>query len=396
MSTDIVRAIVLIQKRGDVMRGGSWFRSVRICAAAVTAAALAVGAPSAASAGGSGEGKRDVTVMTQNLYLGSSLDAALVPGITPEQFVAAVASIYGTVVATNFPLRAEKIADEIGAERPDLIGLQEVSKWTAAVTHAVPTTVEPTPPSFDFLKILTDALASRGLHYDVVVIAQHVSIPPVPLVAPQFGCRVTAADCTVAFQDRDVILRNHDAAGLDLDLSTAQAGNFATQASVPLLGQSLSFARGWAAVDGTFDGSKFRFVTTHLEVAEGPAFGQVQEQQARELVAGPLKTLRPVILVGDLNSAADGSTTGSYFTILKALFADAWWTNLLKHDPGFTCCQAPLLNNPTSTLDQRIDYVLTRLALPTSAHLLLGEIQGSPLPHWASDHAGLVATVHLF
>ena len=369
-------------------------RTLRVGVAAAIAVAFAFAAPAAAGAGGSGDGKRDVTVMTQNLYLGSNLDAALVPGITPEQFVAAVASIYGTVVATNFPLRAEKIADEIAAERPDLIGLQEVSNWTAAVTHAVPTPVEPTPPSFDFLEILTDALASRGLHYDVVVIAQHVSIPPAPLVAPQFGCRTTATDCTVAFQDRDVILRNRDVAGLALD--TSKAGNFATQATVQVLGRPLSFDRGWAYVDGTFDGSKFRFVTTHLEVAQPEAFAQVQEQQARELVAGPLKTLRPVILVGDLNSAADGSTTDSYFTILKALFVDAWWTNARRSDPGFTCCQQPLLNNPMSTLDERIDYVLTRLALPASAHLLLGEIQGSLLPHWASDHAGLIATVHLF
>jgi hypothetical protein len=54
------------------------------------------------------------------------------------------------------------------------------------------------------------------------------------------------------------------------------------------------------------------------------------------------------------------------------------------------------VNNPTSILDQRIDYALVRLALPTSAHLLLGEITGSSLPHWASDRAGLVATAHLF
>jgi endonuclease/exonuclease/phosphatase family metal-dependent hydrolase len=42
------------------------------------------------------------------------------------------------------------------------------------------------------------------------------------------------------------------------------------------------------------------------------------QEQADELVAGPLRTPRPVILVGDLNSPADGS----YATILKALFAE--------------------------------------------------------------------------
>ena len=31
---------------------------------------------------------------------------------------------------TNFPQRAEAIADEIEEKEPDLVGLQEVSKWT--------------------------------------------------------------------------------------------------------------------------------------------------------------------------------------------------------------------------------------------------------------------------
>jgi endonuclease/exonuclease/phosphatase family metal-dependent hydrolase len=375
------------------MRGVGRQRMLRLGVVAAIASAVAFAAPAAAGAdGGGGGGRRDVTVMTQNLYLGSSLDAALVPGITGPEFVAAVAKIYGTVLVTNFPLRAQTIADEVKAERPDLIGLQEVSNWIAEPTHA-----GPVPVSLDFLQILLDALKSRGLNYEAVVTADHASIGPVPLVAPQVGCGATATDCEVTFQDRDVILRNKDTLGLDV--TATKTGNFPTQATVQVLGQPLSFARGWAYLDGTFGGSRFRFVTTHLEVANPPQFGQIQEQQARELVAGPLKTLRPVILTGDLNSAADSRPgdpgfTDSYFTILKALFVDAWWTNL--HKPGFTCCQLELLNNPTSTLHERIDFVLTRLALPTSAHLDLGEIPTSPLPHWASDHAGLIATVHLF
>ena len=52
--------------------------------------------------------------------------------------------IYGTMLFTNFPVRAAKIADMIAAEEPELIGLQEVSTWVATPTHA-----GPTPPSFD-------------------------------------------------------------------------------------------------------------------------------------------------------------------------------------------------------------------------------------------------------
>ncbi|MFP5388448.1 MAG: hypothetical protein ACLGG5_04025, partial [Thermoleophilia bacterium] len=69
---------------------------------------------------GHGHGKRELTVMTQNMYLGSSLNPAL-EAKTPEAFVEAVARIYATVQYTNFPQRAEAIADEIQEQDPDLI-----------------------------------------------------------------------------------------------------------------------------------------------------------------------------------------------------------------------------------------------------------------------------------
>ena len=73
--------------------------------------------------------------MTRNLYLGSSLAPAI--GIDPAapdaglKFVGAVAEIYGTSVFTDFPTRATEIAAEIAETKPDLVGLQEVSRWTA-------------------------------------------------------------------------------------------------------------------------------------------------------------------------------------------------------------------------------------------------------------------------
>ena len=73
--------------------------------------------------------RTDLRVMTQNLYLGSSLAPALT-ATSPTAFVAAVAQIYSTVQYTDFPARAEAIADEIDANHPDLVGLQEVTNWT--------------------------------------------------------------------------------------------------------------------------------------------------------------------------------------------------------------------------------------------------------------------------
>ena len=61
--------------------------------------------------------RASLVVMTQNLYLGSSLAPALT-ATSPTAFVAAVAQIYTTVQYTNFPARAEAIADEIDANKP--------------------------------------------------------------------------------------------------------------------------------------------------------------------------------------------------------------------------------------------------------------------------------------
>src|SRR3954467_2657919 len=120
---------------GDPMRGAGWMRAVRGGIAAAVAVVVAVGGASAVSAGGDdgGGGGRDLKVMTQNLYLGSTLEPALTPpppGVPPDTaLVLAVRTIYANVVTTNLPARAAAIAKEVEAEGPDLIGLQEVSDW---------------------------------------------------------------------------------------------------------------------------------------------------------------------------------------------------------------------------------------------------------------------------
>src|SRR3954447_3807844 len=82
-----------------------------------------VSAPVAASAGNH---HTSVTVMTRNLYLGSDLTPALAAQ-SPLAFLGAVAQIWGNVLAADFPTRAGALADEVGANHPDLIGLEEVS-----------------------------------------------------------------------------------------------------------------------------------------------------------------------------------------------------------------------------------------------------------------------------
>ena len=347
-------------------------------------------------AGSAGAAKKaphpELTVMTRNLYLGSSL-APAIEAKTLEELVGAVAEIYGTAVYTDFPTRAGAIAAEVAATSPDLIGLQEVSNWTAAATPLAPGAA---PASFDFLAILLAALDDAGLSYSVAGVVDNALIGPLPLIAPDFGCRTITAtpggpvpDCVVTFADRDVILVNDDTAGLNV--GSARAGRYATQQVLNTPAGPLSFDRGWVAVNGRYQGKSFRFVNTHLETEDFPA---VQQAQAAEFLRGPAKGGQ-VIATGDFNSAADGSQTTSYAQLTApAAFTDAWTVN--SGDPGLTCCQNSTLTNATSTLRSRIDLILTRGPIRPLSAEVVGDVpfQASP-PLWASDHAGVVATVRI-
>ena len=181
-----------------------------------------------------------------------------------------------------------------------------------------------------------------------------------------------------------------------LDLRPAVSGRYAAQQTFPIPdsgGATLDFGRGWVYVDATLRGSKFRFLTTHLEVGE---FGAVQEAQAAELLAGPARTSRPLVTTGDFNSPADPtvSTTSTYADLTRRWFDDAWWVN--RRAPGYTCCQGALLANATSSLRTRIDLVLTRGIRKTYWAKVVGDQPiGTTAPRWASDHAGVVAKLRL-
>lgn len=330
--------------------------------------------------GGRGGGRAELTVMTQNLYLGSSLQPAVLAQSEGE-FLRAVATIWANVGTTDFPRRSEAIAAGIAHERPDLVGLQEVARWTRTDARTGESQV------LDFLEVLLADLAGAGASYSVAAVSDNAAIGPVPLAAP---CDGDLGDCLLTFRDRDVILVND--AVRRLRVTAAQSGRFTAQVVVPTPAGALSFDRGWAAVDGKLRGRPFRFVNTHLETDDFPP---VQEAQAVEFLAGPARARRSVarvIAVGDFNSPADGSTTASY-ELLTGSFRDAWRA---RSRSGFTCCQGGLLSNPASELDTRIDLVLTRGRVRARRTQVVGDTPfQAVVPLWPSDHAGVVSRVRL-
>ena len=324
---------------------------------------------------------RSLRVMTWNLYLGADLEPAL-RAPNPEAFLAAVASIYATSQANDFDARADAIAKEIKTKRPDLVGLQEVSRWetSGAVTHA--------PSEEDFLTVLQQKLTARGLNYAVASVSTNATVGPLPLISP---CRsTTPGACLITFTDRDVVLVNSETRRLSW--WNPQHGNFAAQLSfTPPLSeaQEVSFNRGWASIDGQFRGRRFHFVTTHLETS---GFPEVQQAQAAELLAGPAFGPGADLVVGDINSAPDDSTRPTY-ALLTGQLRDAW--TVRRKQPGYTCCQAERLDNPTSQLSRRIDVILTRRARPVAAKVVGDRTIAATPPLWPSDHAGVVADLIL-
>jgi endonuclease/exonuclease/phosphatase family metal-dependent hydrolase len=138
-------------------------------------------------------------------------------------------------------------------------------------------------------------------------------------------------------------------------------------------------------------------VNTHLE----PSHPGIQVAQAEELLAGPMDTPLPVVLIGDLNSAAGGvgspspSDPPTYDNLIAAGFTDAW-TATRGDRAGETWGHDEDLRNPEPHLSVRFDFILTRGDIAASTANLVGEKPGDRTPSglWPSDHAGVWAVLH--
>ncbi len=346
-------------------------------------AATALLAVPAAQAGGrhhhhhGHHGKR-ITVMTQNLYLGTDLNPIFAAPSLPALF-AAVGAGWTQVQANDFPARAQAIADEIAAAKPDLVGLQEATLYRTDVPPDGPATPAETV-AYDFIGILVNALAERGLSYEPVSTFSGTDVELPAGLPPTLDVR---------FTDRVSLLVRKGRRKHHLKLSSAQSGTYPTTLTIPTVAGAVTAMRGWASVDVKTRGEKFRFITTHLE-AFSPL---VRNPQTAELLAGPADTNLPVVAVGDFNSGPGGDPT-AYGILLAGGLSDSWPGAL---GPGLTCCHATDLHNPNATLTKRIDLVLTRGGFKTLSADVVGEDPADRTASglWPSDHAGVVATLRL-
>jgi endonuclease/exonuclease/phosphatase family metal-dependent hydrolase len=354
-------------------------------------------------------GSPSINVITWNVYVGASIEDILLAQ-TEEEFLLAVMNAWAEVQATNFEERADALADQIVARAPHLIGLQEVTLFrrqspgdlalVAAGVIPPEAAQDAEDVELDYLSLLLDALADRGLIYQVAAMSENMDLE-VPLVT---GAPIPD---DMRLTDYDVILVRDD---VNWNPASADNGNFPDALSLSVAGTDVSLPRGWASVDFTFKGLPYRFLTTHLEPADiapgvvHPVLAQLQADQLATLMSVMDFSPYPVIATGDFNSAADGSTTSTYQDMLDAGFIDAWTTGRPLGD-GYTSNQAGDLMNGVSTLFHRIDFVFYRDAHTTaggnfsgSIHVdRIGEEQADRTPSglWPSDHAGVTAELRI-
>jgi hypothetical protein len=332
-------------------------------------------------------------VMTYNVYYGTDPTPLLAAPLDQVPFVAA--EVWAMVQHTNFPARAGALADQIAAQRPHLVGLQEAALYRvqhpgdAVVGGSVPAT----QVAYDFLALLVDSLAARGLHY-VVAAADSTTDVEVPVFTGVDGSGNPTFD-DVRLTDRDAVL-----ARADVVIDHPQHGTYGAFIPVSFGPVQTGVFEGWSAVDATVRGRTIRFVSTHLEAQLAVP---VQVAQAQELLGLLKDESRPTILVGDFNSDVLGlvpqAATPSYGLVTGAGFADSWlWPPQDAPEP--TCCERADLANPVPQLNQRIDFVFTRNLprgmVPVERRVVGDRAQDrTPGGLWPSDHGGVVTTLTL-
>jgi endonuclease/exonuclease/phosphatase family metal-dependent hydrolase len=313
---------------------------------------------------------RAVSVYNQNLYAGTDLDAVLaaLTNGDPADDLPAVQQAAATLLATDFPSRANAIADEIAKAHPHVIGLQEV--WTLEVdVPGVPVVNQ------NFLEILMAALADRDLDYVVAatVTGAQAQLPGVNAV------------------DHDVLLA--DPTRVAISTPTSQVYAFNVGEVFP----GVTLVRGYVAIEGVVEGEPYLFVSTHLESdLPGLPLPGLRAAQATELVTA-IGAADRVVLMGDLN---DVSGSPMHQVIAGAGFTDVWDSMRPGNNEGLTCCHSPDLSNRFAGFDKRIDYVFSRgVGNPAGVGgwikrlgtLPSDKLTGPQYRLWPSDHAGVAA-----
>lgn len=324
-------------------------------ATAVTALIAAAAAPAAQAKAPT------ITVMTRNLFLGADL-IPLATSSPGQQFEQAASNMFAGVSAQDPTARMKLVAGEIAKAKPDLVGFQELSLWRTG----------PPPASnvaYDYIATIMSRLKKLHQHYRVVEIKQAFNVE-----GPMGGgndVRLTLGDAIIA--RRGVKVRH------------ARSGVFKNQLTIPTqaIGNVVT-NRGYNELDATVHGVTVHVVNTHLEAYSA----DFRLKQAQELVKGPLRSRRPTILIGDLNSGPKlpkPEDRPPYLTIAKAGFKE-------ERTPKFSCCFNDLADK--SGWDHNVDHIMAKPRLKLVRSFITGRETTRAGVH-PSDHGGVVSVLRL-
>ncbi len=359
-----------------------------------------------------------IKVMSRNIYLGADIFPVLAAAQNPDPVAVpmAVTGVFQSVQASNFPERAQALADEIGRHKPDVIGLQEVSTWRTQIPgdFLLGNPTQASDVAYDFLEILQAALSERGLHYHVAASVDNADLE-LPFIAGVEADGVTPLFGDLRLSDRDVILVKDSRR---ISYSTTITGNFAVNGITSVGGTSIEFTRGYTMADVTVRGVDYRFVNTHLETGGSEPYMSLQAVQMNELmqvISATTNPSTPVILLGDFNSSpTEGpfiSTSGipgldglplvpPYLQAVGSGYIDTWLSKPKARD-GYTCCFDAAVSDEDATLYERIDHIFFNPKDREISKLkvkLVGQSNADMTDESAlypSDHAGLFGKIKL-
>lgn len=339
--------------------------------------------------------KKQVTVMTQNVYVGA--DVTRLKSIAQNPNILTVpkllGDVYQTSVDTQFEKRVGLIADQIAAARPHVVALQEVSLFRKEspgnFVFGNPTMAETVV--LDHLDLILKELRARGLDYSVGAMVENADLE-VPILAGE-GDDLFLEDLRLT--DHDVLLVRGD-----VEVVAKKSGNFTDAVRFNASGNQFVVPRGYAMIDAKVEGAEYRFATSHVEIAPelNDEEQRLQSLQMKELVRAISDTKNPIILLGDFNSSPESEAGSAYHIALESGYADMWKHRFRNAPEGNTCCYGETLDDPTDVLYERIDHVfykpgLGRRAFNFTRSYVLGDEVDSrgDAGLWPSDHAGLVS-----
>ena len=357
------------------------------------------------------------TVMSRNIYLGADVTVAMkkIPNLP-----AAAQFMWDQESKTDFSKRAVILAKEITDANADVIGIQEATTW-----YCKENIFSKKTKVLDFTDQLLKALNNN------YVIAQKgnttaynpgFSINPIPLLtkvndAKSFKPLFDQNSASCGFETGDALLIRKSLA--DQVEAVGNVDYKATYSIVPVL---MKITRGYTWADININGSKTRFVTTHLEAIWDENKIPNSAIQANQLIDDLKNITTPLVVMGDFNSdprdprptnspnpgeqppvsaacPANSEICNAYKLMLKANFTNAapdatnplnftWGMNALLTGPDpLRDAAAKQMGNKDGFTD-RLDYIFIKNGLKGGS----AKIVGTKAPY-GSDHAGVIAVI---